>query len=609
MHPRRLGVRYADVLFELLSVKVFIVSLGRALIGLVVVVLLAGFLPVGLALERRLEDALQRKAMDDLALAPRILADRFAASADMRMMHAKDVAQAPGVAAALMEGDVEAATRAVEAAPRGALEQPILIDASGESHLGPVPAPDLVEATRGGEMPVVVVPDQQSVQLIAIAPVKMDGTWVGAAGVVFPLDDTEAATLAGLTRSDVAVLGAGGRPVAMSLSADTLALLLTAVSGRNLEEGAVEVAAAGRNWIVTASSLPDGVARILFARDLDRELAVVPELRRVALYSIGLALVFALLLGGIFASRLARPVRSLASAADRFAAGDLEAPLARSGIREVSQVADAFDVMRQRLASRVSELEAANTALADRQERLSELQSELSQRDRLSAAGRLLTQLAHEIRNPVASVRNCLELLRRRVKDDPEAEEVADLAIDELLRMHELAEQMMDLNRPRDAGARDCDPVEVANQVAALARAGAGPEDEVELVVSQDPVARVAIAPDSLKQVLINLVQNGREAMAGKGRLDIVVSEEQESVRIAVLDTGPGIQPSALGRIFDPFFTTKDSLHGVGLGLFTAEGLVRGAGGRLSARNREDTTGALFEVELLQMSAAEVANV
>ncbi len=583
-------------------------TLGRALIGLVVVVLLAGFLPVGLALERRLGVALQRKATEDLALAPRILAERFAASADMRMMHAKDVAQAPGVASALGSGDIRAAARAVEAAPRGALEQPILVDASGASHLGPSPAPALVEATRSGQMPVAVVPDEESVQLIAIAPVKMDGEWVGAAGVMFPLDDTEAATLAGLTRSDVAVLGMGGQPVATSMSADTLALLLAASSGLEVEGGAVEVTAAGRDWIVTASTLADGVSRILFARDLGRELAVVPELRRVALYSIGVALLFALLLGGLFAARLARPVRALAGAADRFAAGDLDAPLVRSGIREVSQVADAFDVMRTRLASRVSELEDANTALADRQERLAELQSELLQRDRLSAAGRLLTQLAHEIRNPVASVRNCLELLRRRVKDDPEAEEVADLAIDELLRMHELAEQMMDLNRPRDAGARDCDPVEVASQVAALARAGAGPEDQVEIVVSSDRVAPVAIAPDALKQVLINLMQNGREAMSGVGRLDIDISEHEESVRITVSDTGPGIEASALGRIFDPFFTTKHSLHGVGLGLFTAEGLVRGAGGRLSARNREDRSGARFEIELLQAEPAAVTS-
>ena len=111
-----------------------------------------------------------------------------------------------------------------------------------------------------------------------------------------------------------------------------------------------------------------------------------------------------------------------------------------------------FDSMRRALAARLEELGHANVELVDRNARLTALQSDLMQRDRLDAAGRLVAQLAHEIRNPIASLRNCLELIRRRVEHDPEALEFTDLAIDELLRMHELAEQMLDLNRPRDTG-------------------------------------------------------------------------------------------------------------------------------------------------------------
>ena len=100
------------------------------------------------------------------------------------------------------------------------------------------------------------------------------------------------------------------------------------------------------------------------------------------------------------------------------------------------------------------------------------------QRERLAATGRLVVQLAHEIRNPVASLRNCLELIRRRVTDDPEALEFADLAIDELLRMHELAEQLLELNRPRDRGAPVCRPVVLSRELArfeTLGECAAGP--------------------------------------------------------------------------------------------------------------------------------------
>ena len=135
------------------------------------------------------------------------------------------------------------------------------------------------------------------------------------------------------------------------------------------------------------------------------------------------------------------------------------------------------------------------------------------QRDRLAATGRLVAQLAHEIRNPVASLRNCLELIRRRVDHDPEAREFVDLAIDELLRMHELAEQMLDVNRPRDRQVQSCLPTAAAREVARLTTAGI-PSDLLEVRVEGDPAIEAAVAPDALKQVLLNLVQNAREALA-----------------------------------------------------------------------------------------------
>ena len=112
-------------------------------------------------------------------------------------------------------------------------------------------------------------------------------------------------------------------------------------------------------------------------------------------------------------------------------------------------------------------------------------------------------------------------------------------------------------------------------------------------------------APDALKQVLLNLVQYAREAVVaaphvGAGApddIDIVVELCGADVVIEVRDRGPGIPSTILTRIFDPFFTTKDTVHGVGLGLFVAEGLIRTAGGRLGAGNR-DGGGAWFRLEL-----------
>ena len=235
------------------------------------------------------------------------------------------------------------------------------------------------------------------------------------------------------------------------------------------------------------------------------------------------------------------------------------------------------------------------------------MQSELLQRERLAVSSRLVAELSHEIRNPIANLRNCLEVVRRRVEGDPQGREFTDLAIDELLRMHELAEQLLDLNRPRDPAVRVCDAGAVAREVAVLTSAGLPPGVLALNVPGGSPAGgagpRAAIAPDALKQVLLNLVQNAREALAEQpgrsepGRVSVDVRADADRVTVDVDDDGPGIPADVLPRVFDPFFTTKDAVHGVGLGLFVAEGLVRTAGGRLTASNRAEG-GARFRVEL-----------
>jgi two-component system C4-dicarboxylate transport sensor histidine kinase DctB len=128
---------------------------------------------------------------------------------------------------------------------------------------------------------------------------------------------------------------------------------------------------------------------------------------------------------------------------------------------------------------------------------------------------------------------------------------------------------------------------------------------EVVADVSGDADAEAAIAPDALKQVLVNLVQNSRDAntSGAPAAIGIVVRDRGTHVSVDITDNGPGIPPDILNRVFDPFFTTKDAVHGVGLGLFVAEGLVRSAGGSIAARNAADGPGtpyrgAWFHIEL-----------
>jgi signal transduction histidine kinase len=580
-------------------------SLNRALLGAVGAAILAGMVPAAIVLDRRLASALEDRARVDLALAPRVLADRMAANATTLMMYAKDLAHTAGLASAVARGDRSSAVATIGAASAALAATPVLIGPDGASWTGPAVDSVLIARTRAGQMPVVTHRTGRSISNIALAPVERDGEWVGAAGVTVAFDERLAGTLSGLTRAGVILLGDGLGPVASTLDSVTTAALTAAVGRAAIDSVPREMRSRNHRMLAVAARL-DGAGTAVFARRLDEELAVLPELRRVAAASAIAALLIAIALGATLAVKVARPVQQLAGAATALGAGDLAAPVPSSSIREVDQVATAFGEMRSALAARLAELRDANAALTDRNARLTALQTDLMQRDRLVAAGRLVAQLAHEIRNPVASLRNCLELIRRRVQHDAEAREFADLAIDELLRMHELAEQMLDVARPREPGASRCSPMLVAREVARLASVGLELETGAAVVdVSGDDGAEVAIAPDALKQVLVNLVQNSRDASPSGDptAIGIVIRDHRTHVSVDVMDNGPGISPEILNRVFDPFFTTKGAVHGVGLGLFVAEGLVRSAGGSIAARNGgggqgSPYGGAWFHIEL-----------
>jgi signal transduction histidine kinase len=193
--------------------------------------------------------------------------------------------------------------------------------------------------------------------------------------------------------------------------------------------------------------------------------------------------------------------------------------------------------------------------------------------------------------------------VRRGLPEGSEGIQFADMAIDELLRMHELAEHLLDLNRPVHAGIGDCDPAAVAHDVATLA--GMGEQTVSVEVHAPQPATRVPMPPDALKQILFNLVDNAREAAGGDRPVEIRIASNPETVTLDVLDRGPGIDPDIASRLFDPFFTTKDAVTGVGLGLFVAEGLARRYGGHMTAGHRADPPGALFRVALPRLGAAD----
>lgn len=210
--------------------------------------------------------------------------------------------------------------------------------------------------------------------------------------------------------------------------------------------------------------------------------------------------------------------------------------------------------------------------------------------------------LAHEIKNPLAGIRGAAQLLGRKLGEKDRA--LTGLIADEVDRIANLIDQMQTLSRQTAAPVEPCNLHEAARRAVAVmdaAGGASGPRIEEEFDPSLPPVLG---SPDSLVQVLINLIANAREASRGVGKPRVIVRTRFASglqlhsgrsgkpvrlpIELRVSDNGPGVDPAMREHIFEPFVTTKKT--GQGLGLALVRKLVRDMNGRIS-HERDDTRG------------------
>ncbi len=241
----------------------------------------------------------------------------------------------------------------------------------------------------------------------------------------------------------------------------------------------------------------------------------------------------------------------------------------------------------------------------------SELYRQMKEKDRLAALGEMAAGLAHEIRNPLGSIKASAQYLSETPEHPEDRDEFLDIIVDEVDRLNRVVGSFLDYARP---GHTNPEPIYV-NSAVELTLQFLRPEcdsADVTLHVTMDPdLPKVRIDIEHLRQVLINLVQNAVQAMTGGG--DIYVEtrtqdgfrpggQARQWVQISVRDTGPGLAPGLLPNLFVPFVTTKQ--QGTGLGLAISQRIVSEAGGRIDVRSRE-TVGTTFVV-LLPAAEAEL---
>jgi PAS domain S-box-containing protein len=217
--------------------------------------------------------------------------------------------------------------------------------------------------------------------------------------------------------------------------------------------------------------------------------------------------------------------------------------------------------------------------------------------DKLAGMGRMVASVAHELNNPLQTIKNCLFLIEQSTIDS-ESAEVLDLGMSEVERLTGIVNRLREVYRPIQSKEYEITSIQpLLDDLERLLETHLR-RSKVKLVIekSKNGEAYVVGFVDRLKQVFLNLSLNGIEAMQPNGgELVIRLLKEDERIGIAFIDTGYGINPLDMNLIFDPFYTTKET--GMGLGLSICYDIVQDHSGSITVENNEDA-GATFTVWL-----------
>ena len=279
------------------------------------------------------------------------------------------------------------------------------------------------------------------------------------------------------------------------------------------------------------------------------------------------------------ASRISRPISSLASASDAIARGEFSHMLPVQSPDEIGSLTRTFNTMARSLKER-DELLKERTRL------------QLTRSERLASVGRLAAGVAHEINNPLTGVLTFAHMLLRNARENSQDKEDIQTIIDATTRCKEIVRGLLEFSRQDEPHKRLSDLNSVLHEALNLTQNQAR-INRVNVVEELDPaLPHLVIDANQIQQVAVNVIVNAIDAMSDGGRLTVrtrsIDENDSKWVEFDISDTGCGIPPENLEHIFDPFFTTKPTGKGTGLGLAIAYGIVTEHGGEISVATQAD---------------------
>lgn len=315
----------------------------------------------------------------------------------------------------------------------------------------------------------------------------------------------------------------------------------------------------------------------------------------------------------LFRQLVYRPIDSLLAGMSRAEAGDLAAevgPVSRDEIGllasrfnrmlgRIREMTDQLNLEQRQLEDRVKE---ATAEIAERKEqleeanlRLFEMQRQLTQLERLAAAGQLAAQFAHEVGTPLNLISGHVQLLRARATDERMIKRL-DVIGDQIDRITNIVRSMLDSTRRPGLQLKAAD---VNSLLASILEATqptlAARNVELRTDMPED-LPFVEADVDQLQQVFINLINNSLDAMPRGGKLSVATSAEADFVVIELADSGEGIAKDQIDLIFDPMFSTKGG-RGTGLGLTIVKQIISEHGGEVDVKS-PGGAGTTFQIKL-----------
>ena len=225
---------------------------------------------------------------------------------------------------------------------------------------------------------------------------------------------------------------------------------------------------------------------------------------------------------------------------------------------------------------------------------LQHLRSEVERSRRLAAVGSLAAGVAHEIRNPLSSLKGFATYFRQRYGGVPDDVKIADIMIQEVDRLNRVISELLEFSRPMELKRTKKDLAGLVRHTLGTIE-GQLRDKGITVKADMSPgLPEAAVDPDRMTQVFLNLFLNAMAAMDREGILSVgVARQDGRTLRVSVSDTGTGIRKEDLGRVFDPYFTTKSS--GTGLGLAIVHRIVEAHGGEIRLES-EPGKGATFTI-------------